>query len=56
MSTLLDHGEEAEARRVAAEIRHLDRNVKGNALVHTFSYDESTRERFRKNLETLGLV
>ena len=55
-NALLDSGDDAGARRVAAEIRQLDKHMTGKGLVQTYSHDETERERFRRNLESLGLV
>ena len=55
-SALLDYGDETGARRIAAEIRRLDKHMKGRGLVQAYNHDAGVREHFRKNLETLGLV
>jgi tetratricopeptide (TPR) repeat protein len=53
---LLVQGDEPGARRVAGEIRRLDKSMTGRGLVQCFSHDASVRARFRRNLESLGLV
>lgn len=55
-SALIDKGDEAAARRVAAQIRQLDKYVTGKGLVQSYSRDGRERERFRHNLESLDLA
>jgi TolB-like protein/Tfp pilus assembly protein PilF len=55
-NALLDNGDEAGARRIAGEIRRLDKSMTGKGLVQCFSHDASVRAQFQRNLESLGLV
>jgi predicted Zn-dependent protease len=55
-NALIEKGDEVAARAVAAEIRALDKTMKGHGLVRYYSNNPQTRDQFYRNLETLGLV
>jgi tetratricopeptide (TPR) repeat protein len=55
IDTLMELGDEAGARKLAAEIKELDDKVVGRGFVRTISHDKNLRDRFRANLEKFDL-
>jgi len=55
-SVLLENGEQAEAQRLATEIRQLDNSMTGRGLIQSYSKHAAERERLQRNFETLGLA
>jgi TolB-like protein/lipoprotein NlpI len=52
---LVEHGDEALAKELAAEIRELDSSVTGKGLVRSLSINKTLRDRFQANLEKFDL-
>ncbi len=54
MDAMLEKADETGARRLAEEIRALDKSVTGKGLVRCYSQDKSRRDRFQSNLAKMG--
>jgi len=52
----MELGNEADARRLAHELKELDKSVSARGHVHAYSYDAGQRERFRANLAKFDLA
>jgi adenylate cyclase len=56
IDALMEKGETARARRLAEEIRALDKSMSGKGMVQSNSYDAGERQRFHDNLVKFDLV
>jgi TolB-like protein/Flp pilus assembly protein TadD len=56
IDALMEKGETARARRLAEEIRALDKSMSGKGMVQSNSYDAGERQRFHDNLAKFDLV
>ena len=55
LDVMCDKGDQSSARRLADEIRALDKAVTGRGLVQAYSYDRTLRDRVRANFESYEL-